>query len=220
MFFYSSTAVLQPQAGDVGGQQPSQGHENVAQGQGFQPGLHIESHAVGIDPEIGVIHMAAGSGPGTGCQENQDGVQPQTAGNGCTQGGRRGYGNGPAPLHNLQQPGNHKGNQDEGQACVDHHLGQAGAGTGCLQHRPQSPAGGGNEYDGPGVLQGGIHDLQDFFTANAFPQENDGQHGTNGQCHVGIPDKGSHGQHRMFLRQQHGSRCVAHDQQQGDHQGD
>ena len=51
--FYSSTAVLQPQAGDVGGQQPSQGHENVAQGQGFQPGLHIESHAVGIDPESG-----------------------------------------------------------------------------------------------------------------------------------------------------------------------
>lgn len=53
VFFYSSTAVLQPQAGDVGGQQPSQGHENVAQGQGFQPGLHIESHAVGIDPESG-----------------------------------------------------------------------------------------------------------------------------------------------------------------------
>lgn len=51
--FYSSTAVLQPQAGDVDGQQPSQGHENVAQGQGFQPGLHIESHAVGIDPESG-----------------------------------------------------------------------------------------------------------------------------------------------------------------------
>lgn len=46
--------------------------------------------------------MAAGTGAGTGCQEDQNGVQTQARGNGCTQSGCGGNGNRAGTLDNFQ----------------------------------------------------------------------------------------------------------------------
>ena len=96
--FYKS---LQPETGDIRGQKTSQRHEDIADGKGLQPSFHIKAHTIGIHPEIGVVHVAARSGTSSGSQEDQDGIQSQAAGNGSTQGGSGGHGNGAAALDDF-----------------------------------------------------------------------------------------------------------------------
>ena len=70
---------LQPQAGNEGGQESAQCHKDVGDAQCFQAGFHVKAHAVGVNPEITVIHMAARAGPGSGGQKDQDWIQTKLA---------------------------------------------------------------------------------------------------------------------------------------------
>ena len=132
--FSKSYKSLQPETGDIRGQKTSQRHKDIADGKGLQPSFHIKAHTVGIHPEVGVVHVAAGSGTSSGSQEDQDGIQSQAAGNGSTQGGSGGHGNGAAALDDFQQSRNDKRDQNKGQPGVDDHLGQAGTSSGGFQH--------------------------------------------------------------------------------------
>ena len=74
--------LSQPQAADKGGKQAAQRHGQIADGQGLEARLHIKAHAVGVDPEIAVVDVAAQTGTRTGSQEDKDGVEAEAGCNG------------------------------------------------------------------------------------------------------------------------------------------
>ena len=176
--------LSQPQAADKGGKQAAQRHRQIADGQGLEARLHIKAHAVGVDPEIAVVDVAAQTGTRTGSQEDKDGVEAEAGCNGSAERCRRRHCDRAGALHDFQQAGDDKGNEDEGQTGVQHHLCQTVACAGNFKYLAQCAARCGDEHDGAGVLQGLVHDVDDGLAAQTLAQGDDGQDCADGQSNV------------------------------------